>query len=74
MESTGYYHYRLAQFLSKEKVDVSVVNPLQVKRFIQMKLAKIKTDKSDAKWFYQYAKNNEVLHYTLASETQAEFL
>lgn len=71
MESTGYYHYRLAQFLSKEKVDVSVVNPLQVKRFIQMKLAKIKTDKSDAKWIYQYAKHNEVPRYTVATETQA---
>ena len=44
MEATGYYHYRLAQFLFKQKVFVSVVNPLSVKRFIQMKLAKVKTD------------------------------
>jgi len=49
MEATGYYHYRLAQFLHKNGVLVSVVNPLSVKRFIQMKLAKVKTDKSDAK-------------------------
>ncbi len=49
MEATGYYHYRLAQFLHKKCVTVSVVNPLSVKRFIQMKLAKVKTDKSDAK-------------------------
>jgi len=49
MEATGYYHYRLAGYLSKEKIRVSVVNPLSVKRFIQMKLSRIKTDKSDAK-------------------------
>ena len=39
MEATGYYHYRLAQFLHKKGIAVSVVNPLSVKRFIQMKLA-----------------------------------
>lgn len=49
MEATGYYHYLFAQFLHKKKAQVSVVNPLSVKRFIQMKLAKVKTDKSDAK-------------------------
>lgn len=40
MEATGYYHYRLAQFLYKNGIIVSVVNPLSIKRFIQMKLAK----------------------------------
>ena len=34
MEATGYYHYRLAQYLYKQGVFVSVVNPLSVKRFI----------------------------------------
>ncbi|MBO6881014.1 transposase, partial [Winogradskyella sp.] len=27
MEATGYYHYRLAQYLYKKGVEVSVVNP-----------------------------------------------
>lgn len=36
MEATGYYHYRLAQFLDKSGVSVSVVNPLSVKRFIHL--------------------------------------
>jgi transposase len=49
MEATGYYHYRLAQFLHHNIILVSVVNPLSVKRFIQMKLTKIKTNKSDAR-------------------------
>ncbi|MGS0523793.1 IS110 family transposase [Zobellia nedashkovskayae] len=55
MEATGYYHYRLAQFLYKNGVLVSVVNPLSIKRFIQMKLSKVKTDKSDAKAICEYA-------------------
>src|SRR5690606_4537217 len=63
MEATGYYHYRLAQFLYKNNVAVSVVNPLSVKRFIQMKLAKVKTDKSDAKAIGEYALANEVPLY-----------
>ena len=60
MEATGYYHYRLAQYLFKHGVAVSVVNPLSVKRFIQMKLAKVKTDKSDARAICEYAKVNEM--------------
>jgi transposase len=74
MEATGYYHYRLAQFLFKKDIAVSVVNPLSVKRFIQMKLAKVKTDKSDAKAICEYAKANEVPLYNALTEVQAECL
>lgn len=74
MEATGYYHYRFAQFLHKNKVQVSVVNPLSVKRFIQMKLAKVKTDRSDAKAICEYGRMNEVPLYTALTEVQAECL
>jgi transposase len=74
MEATGYYHYRLAQFLYKNNVMVSVVNPLSVKRFIQMKLAKVKTDKSDAKAICEYALANEVPLYNALTDVQAECL
>jgi len=74
MEATGYYHYRLAQFLFKQGVLVSVVNPLSVKRFIQMKLAKVKTDKSDAKAICEYGKINEVPLYTALTNVQSECL
>lgn len=60
MESTGYYHYRLAIFLSKKESAVSVENALVVKRYIQMRLSKIKTDKADAKLIYQYAVSQDV--------------
>ena len=74
MEATGYYHYCLAQYLYQQGYMVSVVNPLSVKRFIQMKLSKIKTDKSDAKAICDYAIFNEVPLYTAKDESQAECL
>ncbi len=74
MEATGYYHYRLAQYLYKQGVFVSVVNPLSVKRFIQMKLAKVKTDKSDAKAICEYGQINEVPLYTALTDVQSECL
>ncbi len=74
MEATGYYHCLFAQFLHKKKVQVSVVNPLSVKRFIQMKLAKVKTDKSDAKAICEYGHMNEVPLYTALTDVQAECL
>ena len=54
MEATGYYHYKLAYYLLEKGIAVSVENPLKVKRFIQMGLSKVKTDKSDAKQIYKY--------------------
>lgn len=74
MEATGYYHYCLAQYLYEQGYSVSVVNPLSVKRFIQMKLSKIKTDKSDAKAICDYAIFNEVHLYTAKDKNQAECL
>ena len=74
MEATGYYHYRLAQFLYKNSITVSVVNPLSVKRFIQMRLAKVKSDKSDAKAICNYGLSNEVPLYNALSDVQAECL
>ncbi|WP_031443991.1 IS110 family RNA-guided transposase [Arenibacter algicola] len=55
MEATGYYHYQLAYYLLESGMKVSVENPLAVKRFIQMKLSKIKTDKSDSRLICEYA-------------------
>lgn len=54
MEVTGIYHLQLATFLHKNNIDVSVVNPLSIKRFAQMQLKRNKTDKADAKIITQY--------------------
>lgn len=55
-------------------IGLSVVDPLSVKRFIQMKLAKVKTDKSDAKAICEYAVTNEVPLYNALTDIQAECL
>lgn len=74
MEATGYYHYRLAQYLHRKGIIVSVVNPLSVKRFIQMRLARVKTDKSDARAICEYGQMNEVPVYNALTDVQAECL
>lgn len=55
MEATGIYHLRLACFLHAEGIRVSVVNPLVIKRYGQMNLARIKTDKTDVALIHSYA-------------------
>ena len=74
MEATGYYHYKLAYYLLENEIRVSVENPLSVKRFIQMKLSKIKTDKSDAKMICCYAQNVDLRLWTGDSKSQQECL
>lgn len=55
MEATGVYYVRLAFFLHHHKCNISVVNALSIKRFIQMHLERNKTDKKDALWICKYA-------------------
>ena len=74
MEATGYYHYQLAYHLLESGIKVSVENPLAVKRFIQMKLSKIKTDKSDSKLICAYAKQVELKLWQGNSKHQIECL
>jgi len=74
MEATGYYHYQLAYYLLENGIKVSVENPLSVKRFIQMKLSKIKTDKSDSKLICEYAQQVELKLWTGNSKDEMECL
>lgn len=55
MEATGAYHQRLATWLCSQEIKVSVVNPIVIKRFAQMRLRLAKTDKADANMIRQYA-------------------
>lgn len=74
LEATGYYHSRLAYFLLNQGITVSVENPLKVKRFIQMKLSKVKTDKSDAKQLYEYGLSQNPKCWQGNSKNQQECL
>lgn len=74
MEATGYYHCKLAYHLLELGIAVSIENPLKIKRFIQMSLSKIKTDKSDAKQIYEYALSQHPSLWKGESKTQQECL
>lgn len=60
MEATGCYHQQLALFLFEKETRVTVMNPLVIKRFIQMKLNQVKTDKSDAKMICCYGQEQKM--------------
>jgi transposase len=54
MESTGVYHLPLCFYLHEKKCAYSVINALQIKRYIQMHLERNKSDKKDARHICQY--------------------
>ena len=55
MEATGPYYLRLACWLHKNGIGISVVNPLVIRRYAQMQLRRVKTDKADAAMIAAYA-------------------
>jgi|SRR5690606_3790519 len=54
MEATGVYHLALVFYFYEKSVPFSVVNALQIKRYIQMHLERNKSDKKDAKRICEY--------------------
>jgi transposase len=68
MEATGIYHLSLALAISIKDIDVSVVNPLQIKRFSQTKLSRTKTDKADAILIAEYGSRMKPKLYTAPEE------
>jgi len=65
MEATGAYYLRFAHFLLVHLIPLSVVNPLSIKRYAQMKLARLKTDKYDAAMIAGFGASQEPPHWTL---------
>jgi transposase len=54
LETTGTYYLALAYHLHEQSGQVTVVNPLVIKHFIQMHPGKGKTDRKDAQWLLRY--------------------
>ena len=54
MEASGPYYLPLAVFLYQRCYPLSVVNPLVVRRFSQMRLRRAKTDKADARLLSEF--------------------
>jgi transposase len=60
MEATGPYYLPLACWLCSQGIAVSVINPLVIKRYCQMKLSRAKTDKADARQLAEYGRINDL--------------
>lgn len=56
IEASGPYFHPLASYLHDQGFRVSVINPLVIRRFIQMQMERTKTDKKDAFHIYNYAR------------------
>lgn len=54
MEASGPYYLSLSHYLFEKEILVSVVNPLQIKHFVRMRMIKAKTDKKDAQMIALY--------------------
>jgi len=72
MEATGIYHARLALRLHESGRRVSVVNPLVIKRFSQMRLSRVKSDKADAELIRRYGEQHELTPWSPAASEVLE--
>lgn len=56
MEASGPYYLKLAWYLTEQHIALSIINPLVIRRFCQMRLIRAKTDKQDAAMIAEYGK------------------
>jgi transposase len=64
MEATGCYGEALATYLHDRGIEVSMVNPAQIKSFSGAQLKRAKTDKADAKLIAQFYQQMRPVHWT----------
>jgi transposase len=57
MEHTGVYHLKLADYLYENDYQVAVVNPFSIKKFMEAKMSRVKTDKADSYYNSRIWKN-----------------
>ena len=58
MEATGPYYLRGASWLAEGGFTLSVLNPLIIRRYSQMRLSRAKTDAKDARLIAEYARDH----------------
>ena len=56
MEHTGVYHLKLANYLYENGYKVAVVNPFSIKKFMEAKMTRVKTDKADSFFIAEYGR------------------
>lgn len=63
MEATGVYHLQAAVYFYEKGYTVSVVNPLIIKRYSEMKMLRVKTDSVDARTIAEYGFNEKPCYF-----------
>lgn len=63
MEATGIYHLKMAVYFHERGYLVSVLNPLIIKRYTEMKMLRAKTDSVDAKAIAEYGYNESPCYF-----------
>ena len=59
MEASGPYYSKLSYYLYEQQIKVAIVNPLQIKHFVRMRMVKAKTDKKDAQMIAIYGEREQ---------------
>jgi transposase len=72
MESTGVYHLPIAFYLHGKNAAYSVVNAIQIKRYIQMNLEGNKSDKKDAIYICNYGIDQNPEQYKMPDQLYFE--
>jgi transposase len=72
LEATGTYYLALAYYLHEQGGQVAVLNPVVIRRFIQMHLGKSKTDRKDAQWLLRYGQQQAVTPWRPAESVLVE--
>ena len=63
MEATGTYHLKAAKTLYQSGYIVSVVNPLIIRRYAEMKMLRAKTDPVDSRVIAEYGFSHKIVEY-----------
>lgn len=63
LEATGIYSEHIADWLHDEGHSVALTNPLSIKKFAEMQLLAVKTDKQDAKTIAKYCRMTQPTLY-----------
>lgn len=72
MEATGIYHSKIVYWLYSAGFNVSIINPLIIKRYAQMKMTRVKTDKSDCTIIAEYGYKEELNLFSPKSKETIE--
>ncbi|WP_324679209.1 IS110 family transposase [Hymenobacter sp. GOD-10R] len=72
MEATGTYYLACAYYLHTQGGQVVVLNPLVIKRFVQMHLSKGKSDRKDAQWLLRFGQQQPAKPWQLDEQVLVE--